>query len=269
MTALLSLFLRSLLPAPVRNCIRSNAVVRWLKSQNISQMEVGLGRGLTFDPGPSNRSYASGDNELPIQEALAARMKAGDVFYDIGANVGFFSVLGARLVGTSGFVYAFEPVPENATYVRRNLDLNKFTHCEVIEQAVSARSGSEQLWVAEYSGGAALATAARPPDAKTRIDVDVVSIDDFVFEQHARPPAVVKIDVEGAEIAVLRGMSRVLREVRPVVIYEIDDEQIGAFTAKYRVCEAFLRELDYSVERLRPAYPGNPWIVGHALAIPQ
>lgn len=266
---MVSRFLRSVLPDPLTGRIRTSTLAQWLQKKSFSRMEVGPGRGLKFNPGPSNRAYASGDNELPIQEAVARVTKAGDVFYDIGANVGFFSVLGARLVGPSGFVYAFEPVPENAAYVRLNLRLNRFAHCEVVERAVSARSGREQLWLAEYSGGGALATVAPPADAKSRIDVDVVSIDDFVFGRHARPPAVVKVDVEGAEIDVLRGMARVLREARPIVIYEIDDGQMEAFTAKYQACEEFLKGFDYSVERLSPAYPDISWIVGHALAIPR
>jgi FkbM family methyltransferase len=231
-------------------------------------MSVGIGSGIRFEPGSSNRHYASGNNELPVQQALASCLARDAVFYDIGANVGFFTVIAARLVGPDGSVYAFEPVPKNAAYIQLNVDLNRFRNVTVVSKAVSAAPGQGQLWLAKYAGGGALATAAVPPDATQLIDVDLVSIDDLVFRQKWRPPTVVKIDVEGAEIEVLQGMLRTLREIKPVILYEIDDEWLAGFQRKYHACESLLTDLGYRVTRLADSYPEIRWIVGHAIASP-
>src|SRR5882757_11121436 len=79
-----------------------------------------------------------GTLEPPVQEALRRLLAPGDVFYDIGANVGFFTILGARLVGPQGHVVAFEPVPACARAVGRNIELNGFAHAEIREAAVGA-----------------------------------------------------------------------------------------------------------------------------------
>lgn len=260
--------LRRVLPEPVINRMRSSPAVHRLRSGTLSRMTIGVGMGLAFESGPSNRAYESGDNELPFQEALASCLKPDAVFYDIGANVGFFTVIGARLVGPHGTVYAFEPVPENAAYIRLNVRLNRFHNVTVVEKAISSSTGRSRLWLAEYSGGAALTTASAPPDARKVIEIDLTSVDDLVFREKWRPPAVVKIDVEGAEIEVLQGMRHTLSKIRPVVLYEIDDEKPAPFQRKYGTCEKFLTDCGYWVERLKDSYPNVNWLVGHAIAKP-
>jgi FkbM family methyltransferase len=265
---MLKQMLRSALPDSLVNRMRSSPAIQRLHNGPAGRMSVGLGAGLAFDPGPSNRAYASGNNELPIQRALAEHLKNGGVFYDIGANVGFFTVLGAKLAGSAGQVYAFEPVPENAAYVRLNVRLNRFRNVRVIEKAVSSQSGQGELWIAEYSGGAALTTAAMPPDAKKKIAIEVVSVDDLVFRHNWRRPSVIKIDVEGAEMDALKGMAGTLRGVQPVLIYEIDDQKPEGFERKYHDCEDFLEHAGYRVQRLDDSYADIKWIVGHAIAMP-
>jgi FkbM family methyltransferase len=265
-TAIMRQLLQTVLPEPLVGWMRSSPALYQLRNRRAASMTVGPGRGLLFAPGPSNSAYASGGNELPVQEALERHLRPGAVFYDVGANVGFFSVIGARLVGNTGVVYAFEPVPENATYVRLNARLNRFRNIKVVEKAVSRCSGAGELWLAGYSGGSSLTLA--PPDARRRLAVKLVSIDDLVYGQGQAVPAVLKIDVEGAEIDVLRGMSRTLAEIKPAIVYEIDDERRDAYDEKCLECENLLRGFGYRVEPLKPSYPDIEWIVGHFLAMP-
>lgn len=229
---------------------------------------IGPARGLRFDPGPSNAAYADGDNELPVQRTLAECLKPGDVFYDVGANVGFLSVLGARLVGSAGVVYAFEPVPGNASYVRRNAEANGFAQVQVIEMAVSSRRGPRVLNLARYSGGAALDSVEAPPDADGTLQVDAVTIDDCVSRQGLRPPSVVKIDVEGAELEVLEGMADVADRHRPIVIAEFDAGEAAEVARKQAACEQWLRSRGYRVDALPDSYPGGTWFVSHIVATP-
>lgn len=229
---------------------------------------VGPGRGLRFTAGPSNPAYENGTNELLVQAAVAAHLSDGGVLLDIGANVGFFSVIGARLVGPSGRVVAFEPVPANADLIRRNATANGFSQISVVAKAVTDRAGRGQLVLAEYAGGAALASVAPPPDACGEIEVDLVTIDGWLAGQPDLSPDLVKIDVEGAEAAVLHGMTATLGRRRPVVVVELDDSTAVAAEAKADECRAILEGHGYVVERLEDSYPEISWHVIHLLALP-
>lgn len=230
-----------------------------------STIRTGPAAGLRFDPGPSNPAYATGDNELPVQQLLQQRLRPGAVLFDIGANVGFLSVVGARLVGSAGLVYAFEPVPANAALVRRNATINHLDQIQVIEIAVGDRSGTAKLVLAEYSGGAALAGVDPPPDAAGEIEVEVATVDQLV-ERGYRPPSFVKIDVEGAELLVLKGMEQVCTRNRPDILYELDGPTEEALEVKRVECEQWLLAHGYGVVELPRSYEGNRWCVRHFVA---
>lgn len=239
----------------------------WVRNRQVRIMQ-GIGAGLSFNAGRSNPYYAFGTNELPVQEALACSLQPGQVFYDIGANVGFFTVIGARLVGPTGQIYAFEPVPENAHAVRQNAASNGFHQVTVFEQAVAQASGRGELFVSHYAGGATLSAADLPPDLKQSITVELVAIDDLIV-QGLRPPAVVKVDVEGAELAVFQGMAQTIATFRPLIIYEIDDGDEQAFRRKQQACDTFLQNRGYDLTVLADSYPGAGWQVSNTVAVPK
>ena len=229
-------------------------------------MRNGVAKGIEFNAGKSSPKLALGTDEVPIQNIFAQDLKEGDVFYDIGANVGFFSVIAAKLVGNIGKVYAFEPGGENAASIRYNAGLNKFEQIEVIEKAVSITSGTAQLLLAQYSGGHAFATADVPPDLAGETTVDLVSIDELIIQQQIVPPNFIKVDVEGAELDVLKGMQETIKTYQPTIIYEVDDGDRIAYERKYRELATFFESLDYQVNQAENSYETIDWYVGHAIA---
>ena len=243
-----------------------------LASAGLRQRNVvirnGVAKGLKFNTGESCPELALGTYEVPIQNIFTQHLKAGDVFYDIGANVGFFSIIAAKLVGETGKIYAFEPGRENAMSIAHNAALNNFDSIEVIEKAVSDTSGEGQLLLAKYSGGHALATADAPPDLAGEVTVELVSIDDLVAQNKIAPPNFVKVDVEGAELDVLKGMTQTIKTYRPKVIYEIDDGDRTAYEQKYHDLASFFRSLNYQVTQTENSYDTIDWCVGHAIATP-
>lgn len=249
-----------------RSQVVRRLLIRWVRNRSVSIMS-GVGAGLRFNPGNSNPDYAFGTNELPVQHALADKLKLGDVFYDIGANVGFFTVIAAKLVGEKGFVYAFEPVPENVTCIQSNIKSNNFSNVNLDTRAVSSHTGKGELILADYSGGATLSEADKPPDMKGVIPVDLVSIDDLMADHKMRPPSLVKIDVEGAELSVLLGMKQTIQEYKPMLIYEVDDGNEDRFQQKQEECDNFVTNCGYTLERLENSYPGGGWIVSNTLAV--
>jgi hypothetical protein len=98
--------------------------------------------------------------------------------------------------------------------------------------------------------------------------VALVSLDDLVFQREIAPPTLVKIDVEGAELDVLLGMEQVLQRVKPLVLYELDDESETGLRRKAAACESQLRALGYNITQLPDSYTGMSWRVKHYLATP-
>lgn len=185
-----------------------------------ARISFGPAAGMEILSADSNPGYALGTTEPEVQQFLATHLGTGEVFYDIGANVGFFTLIGARSVGPSGRVYAFEPLPANAAALRHNAELNDLSHVEVIEAAVSASTGKAVLALGRSTQDGHLLGGSATASSGT-IEVSVVSLDDLVEQGRIGPPALVKIDAEGAEFEVMSGMRRLLGEHRPTVVCEV------------------------------------------------
>jgi len=232
----------------------------------------GLNAGKRLAVRRPHPDFLNGTYEAVIQGVIAERLNVGGVFYDVGANIGFFSLLAASRVGPDGAVYAFEPVPANASSIRRSARLNSFSNIAVFEEAVAESSGRANLILTRHIGGAALASGRSPGDLSHdvtgEIEVAVTTLDDAIAARGLRPPTFVKIDVEGAELSVLRGMRDTLARHRPAVLYEIDDATLAGVSRKREAIENVLSEAGYRSAPLPDAYPDIEWQVAHALALP-
>ena len=202
-----------------------------------------------------------GTLEPPVQEALRRLVAPGAVFYDVGANVGFFTILGARLVGPGGRVVAFEPVPACARAVANNIALNGFGHAQIREAAVGAASGRERLLVVGEASWSHLASTGRHADVHDEIDVAVVAIDELVGTGEIPPPDVVKIDTEGAELQAIAGMRTTIERHRPAIVCELHDTN--------ERFAALMDELDYRVTNLDGTEPIAQAGAIHVLAQPR
>lgn len=208
----------------------------------------GVGAGLAFDATGGQPGYLLGTTEPAEQAKLAAVLRPGGVCYDIGANIGFFSTIAGRLVGSAGEVFAFEPFPASARQTALNAELNGFANVTVIQTAVSDRTGAATL---QIGGGSATHRLGAADSGG--IDVPVINIDEWRAETGATTPSVVIIDAEGAEVDILRGMASTIRESRPVILCEV--HWLGQAFDEY-VAEAIL-PLGYSVEALDDEKPSG------------
>jgi FkbM family methyltransferase len=231
-------------------------------------IESGEAAGVRIIARGADPDFVRGAYERPLQQLIASSLKAGDVFYDVGANIGFFSMIAALRVGPAGHVYAFEPVPRNATAIERSARLNGFQTISVFAEAVGAASGRDDLLLARHVGGAVLRSVGAPPDMIGRISVATTTIDDAIGKRGLRPPSLVKIDVEGAEMDVLTGMADTLRAYRPPVIYELDDASHAGLEKKARTAASFFASIGYCLTELPASYVNRNWQVKHVLAGP-
>jgi FkbM family methyltransferase len=201
--------------------------VRWMERGTL-HVPQGHAGGLSFEMRYLPLSHAHlgsiafGNLEPAVQEAMVRRLGPGGVFYDIGANLGFFALFAGHLVGLDqGHVYAFEAAPDNADAIRANASLNGIPNVTVIDKAVSSRSGIGRLQIVDDQSWSKLEEYGQHPYTERTIDVELVAIDDLIRAGAIAPPTAVKIDVEGAEIAVLDGMRETLERHRPAVICEL------------------------------------------------
>jgi FkbM family methyltransferase len=199
------------------------AYARRFPEGSVVEIRSGLAAGLLWK---RHHRYVSGywigNYELPIQEALARLLASGNVFYDIGANAGFFTLLASRLVGPKGRVFAIEPMPENVASVREQIEVNGLANVEVIEAAAGAQAGMATLHVP--GGNNSMAHLGEARGAEASLQVKIVTLDDFVREHPA--PSVLKIDVEGAEDSVLAGSTAVIA-TRPRFLIELHGLDCG------------------------------------------
>lgn len=234
--------------------------------ERVVTVASGPAAGLRIGLRNASADYGDGGNELPVQEAIAARLRPGSVFYDVGANVGFFTLLAGRIVGPTGRVESFEAVPANAGCVTRNAARNDLGQVGVHAVAVGRAAGVATLHLAVHPGGAVLASAGAPPDAAGTIEVPVVVLDELVETGALPPPDLVKIDVEGAEEDVLAGLRRTIERHHPALLIEVDGPAAADLEARVGAFDRELRAQGYEVHRLAGSYAESEWHVAHLVA---
>ena len=164
------------------------------------------------------RSYIrSGGKEPLTTEIFKKVVKNGNVVLDIGANIGYFTLLAARLVGEGGKVYAFEPEPRNYEVLLTNVALNRYQNVTAAQKAVSDKNGVVRLYLSAKDIGAHTIRQHHDKwqfevrEAGEFVEVESVTLDTF-FQDKKHPIDVIKMDMEGAEMAALLGMDRIIRE---------------------------------------------------------
>ncbi len=160
--------------------------------------------------------------EAPVHHFLRETLRPGDVFFDVGAYMGEYSLLAARLVQPNGRVYAFEPDPVARRLLERNLARNGAANVVVIPSALMDRAG--RAWLDGQSWrelGSSDSTVSSRPGA---VEVETTTLGGFC-QRHQISPSVVKIDTPGAEPEVVAGGTEVLRNAR-IVIVELNERKL-------------------------------------------
>ncbi len=158
---------------------------------------------------------------LGTYECLALRvikstLKPDDVFVDVGAHAGYYTFICAKLAKK---VLAFEPNPSNCKFLRFNIIINKLKNVIVVKAAVSDFNGHAELYIPTRGGRNLTDQGTLIHKGKGSVEVPVVTLDTF-FE-HMDKPSVIKIDVEGAELNVIKGALKTIAKGVRLVIVEI------------------------------------------------
>ncbi|MCJ7736713.1 MAG: FkbM family methyltransferase [Anaerolineae bacterium] len=200
---------------------------------------------------PAMLARAIGRYEVAKHDALAGLLQPGDTFVDVGVNKGDFTLHAAKIVGDSGHVLSFEPEPTNCKWIEESICLNKYANTQLFPVALSDSDGEGTLYLGKRSGWHTLVPNQESRNCGT-IRVNTRTLDKVLAEIGFAPAIdVIKIDVEGAEMNVLRGAKGVLSE-NPDIILLIDIHPMMGGDPK-DLC-SYLQAQGFLIYREQPPY---------------
>ncbi len=207
------------------------------------EMRVLMGplRGKRWIKGSSIHRCWFGTYEYAKQKAFKMEIKPGDVIYDLGANVGFYSLLASTLAGPTGQVFSFEPAPDNVKYLRAHIELNAVKNVSVFDAAVGRTAG-----LASFDRGTDGFTGRLEGEVgrQGELLVRTVALDDLVQAGEIAPPDVIKCDIEGGEYDALVGASAILAKYAPIVFLASHGAEV------HQSCCELLSSLGYGLTSL-------------------
>jgi len=171
----------------------------------------------------AEKDYWLGTYEPDLQIAAEKLIMPGDHIYDVGANIGYISLIAARLTGESGRVYSFEALPDNITRLKKNIAMNDlFERVHINHCAITDRD-EPIIFYTHASGamGKAAGSAGRDEDYGESITVKGLTLDHFTQTENLPLPDLIKMDIEGGEANALRGAERILSTKKPTLLIEL------------------------------------------------
>lgn len=193
-----------------------------------------------------------GSYEYLKQRIFCKLVTKNSIVYDVGAHVGFYTLLASRIVYPKGKVYAFEPVAANVKYLEKHVCLNGCTNVRIFEVAVSNKNGKAMFQTAlshPYTIGR-LSTNGN-------LKVNTVRLDDFIIENNLDYPDFIKMDIEGGELKALKGAAAVISKKKPAFFLGTHGKNV------HIECCNFLLSLGYT---LHPIKGKSVWATDEILA---
>lgn len=204
----------------IRRFLRQLLSATLFRQGTVGTILRGPARGLRYRIFPDyGLAPLFGRWEPQAQRLMERNIHSGSATYDIGANYGVHTLLMARLVGSLGHVYAFEPVPEIVAHLRENVRLNGFSNVTCVELALGDCAGAVGFARGDDDSSGHLLGPDSPRGGD--LSVGVTTLDDFVLREGHQAPCFVKLDVEGFESRVLSGGEEMLRTYLPILLIDL------------------------------------------------
>ena len=183
-----------------------------------------------------------GSHDEHAFNAARACLRPGGVFYDIGANVGYFSIEMAHVFADAITVVAVEPQPALSRATALSASLNRFNNIKVFEVML----GEQEGWAELFIGSHATQASAIALEKNSRVlQCRITTIDHMLQSHLIPPPTTIKLDIEGSELAALRGAERTLRKHLPAIIYECEVVNTSRFGYSGKEIIEFLKGVGY------------------------
>lgn len=188
----------------------------------------------------ARRIISLGYTEPKFTAMVERVLSPGQVVVDVGASIGYFTCLMSRIVGSGGRVLAFEPWPKALRYLEHNIRVNGFEYVTVVPAAAFDEAGQAHLGPPRYR---LTMGTDRPDDA---VDIRVNRFDDFPEVRSLPKLDAIKIDIEGAELRALRGMTATLERWQPMLLMEVHPTFMQVYDDSLDALYQFLADAGYS-----------------------
>jgi len=225
---------RIILNSPLVRSKTTISVGRFIRSRSKSNIVEIEGRKM-FVHGHDGLALSIFKVYEPIQTQIVKKyVKEGDVVLDIGANIGYYTLLFAQLVGPKGRVFSFEPDPVNFDLLRKSVEINDYQNVTLIQKAVTNKNGKLRLYIGKGNRAINRIYDAGMSDTEDSIEIETTFLDDYFRDQNNIKIDFAKIDVEGAESVVIQGMSSILKRSKNLKIMT----ELDPFLMKKSGCDA-------------------------------
>lgn len=174
-------------------------------------------------------------------------LSEGDTFIDVGANYGIYSIIAAQIVGTQGLVIAIEPQPQLATLVQKSLEANAKCQYQLYEIACGEEEGSIDLYIPEATSASASIFPGLIISSKhQKLSVPLKRFDDLIDWHNLKGKTFIKLDIEGSELAFLRGATTMIRKLQPHIMLEIQPKNMEMAKVSPDTLIQQIQELGYT-----------------------
>ena len=193
-------------------------IMKKFESNFKSDYAIVQGSKMFLDPGDSldlsiNGVYGELDTKIIREE-----IHEGDIVIDVGANIGYYTLIFAQLVGSSGKVFAFEPESKNFEILKKNIEINNYPNIVAEQKIVSDKSGIVKLFIAEH--GIVGHRINQQKSSQKFIEVESIILDNYIKKLNLDSKInFIKIDVEGSEPKVLEGAKEIMQKSNQLKIF--------------------------------------------------
>ncbi|HXA16776.1 MAG TPA: FkbM family methyltransferase [Thermoanaerobaculia bacterium] len=222
--------------------------LRLLPRNAVVRIRSGTLRGWRWIAGSSTNGCWLGTYERNTQRLFREQVHPGAVVFDIGANVGFFTLLASKLVGPAGHVHAFEPLPRNLYYLEQHVRLNEASNITVQSLAITSTTGTARFGDGENTSQGRLSNAGE-------IQVLTASLDDLIANGRIPRPDFIKMDIEGAEGEALRGAARLLAGSPLIVVLSTHGYD------QHELCWTILKNAGFKLDLLRDGTADGDYLI--------
>lgn len=178
----------------------------------------------------NNKMYIDKDDRVVSQSLISfgtweehetnlfkKNIKKGDVVIDVGANIGYYTLIAAELVGKNGKVFAFEPNTRNCALLKKNVEVNGYKNVEIIDKALSDFNGTGKLFLTNEDNYGDL-RIFNSNDNRESVGIKLITLDSFLNKKKINVN-VIKMDVQGAEVRVLKGATNTLKKNKQLKLF--------------------------------------------------
>jgi len=222
--------------------LRNKGLFRSIKPQRVFIKDVGKMELIPNDF-VDKYLFITGSYEKEVVDKFTAILQLNDNVIDVGANIGYFSLLASKLVGTNGMVFSFEVSPPILSRLKRNIQINSIENIVIFPFAVSNKVGSAEFYISENMNSGL--SSLRSIDGTSHILVDTMTLDSVL--DRLPKIKVIKMDIEGAEGMALEGMVKLLNRDRPHILMELTDSFLRQLGSRADDLVGRLQELNYEV----------------------